>query len=283
MPGILWLASYPKSGNTWLRAFLANYIHNPDAPLPIDDLQKFNFSDGIAAHFEKVATRSVVTMTFSEIQALRPKVHEMFARSNPDPVFVKTHNAVSIQHGIPMISPQFTAGAVYVIRNPLDVVVSYAHHYGETHDQAITAMAADDRIMLPHLNQIYQHFGSWSHNVKSWTTAPGLNCHVMRYEDMTLKPQKTWRALIKYLGMPLENTRLKKSMKFSSFKELAKQEKDGGFVEAVEVDNRIFFRKGKTGSWRQDLSADQIQQVIDSHGDVMAEYGYLTKKGEPRF
>lgn len=283
MPGILWLASYPKSGNTWLRAFLANYIKNPHAPIPIDDLVNFNFSDGIAGHFEKVAGRPVDTMTFGEIQALRPKVHEMFAWSNSDTVFVKTHNAVTTHHGIPTITPEFTAGAIYVIRNPLDVAVSYAHHYGDSHDNTINAMAADDRIMLPHLNQIHQMFGSWSSHVRSWTRAPGLECHVMRYEDMILKPEKTWRALIKYLGLPLEMPRLKKAIKFSSFKVLATQEKEGGFVDAVAADNRVFFRKGKTGSWRKELTADQAKRLIDDHGEVMAEHGYLNNKGAPRF
>jgi hypothetical protein len=283
MPGILWLASYPKSGNTWLRAFLANYIKYPRAPVPIDDLRNFNFSDGTAGHFEKAAGRPVDTISFGEIQALRPKVHEMFAWSNSDSVFVKTHNAVTTYHGIPTITPEFTAGAIYVIRNPLDVAVSYAHHYGDSHETAINAMAANDRIMLPHLNLIHQMFGSWSSHVRSWTRAPGLECHVMRYEDMILKPEKTWRVLIKYLGLPLEMPRLKQAIKFSSFKVLANQEKEGGFVEAVEADNRAFFRKGKTGSWRKVLTVDQVKKLIDDHGEVMAEHGYLNNSGEPRF
>ena len=283
MPGILWMASYPKSGNTWLRAFLANYLKNSSAPMPIDDLRHFILGDGLAGPFEKVAGRPVDEMTAEEIQALRPKVHEMFAYSSSETVFVKTHNAISILDGIPTITPEFTSGAIYIVRNPLDVAVSYAHHYGIDYDSAIDAMGSDELVAPPHGNQVHQYLGSWSTNVRSWTTAPGLKRHVMRYEDMAIKPEKTWRALIKFLELPLERPRLKKAIKFSSFKELANQEKKDGFVEAVPIGNRTFFRKGKAGVWRKELSADQIKRLIDDHGEVMTDHGYLNDKGQPRF
>lgn len=283
MPGILWMASYPKSGNTWLRAFLANYLKNPSTPMPIDELPQFILGDGVAAPFEKIAGRPVDDMTIEEIQALRPKVHEMFAWSSSDTVFVKTHNAITVFNGIPTITPDATAGAFYVIRNPLDLAVSYAHHYGISYDRAIDAMGSDDSVVMPHGNQVHQYIGSWSAHVQGWTQAPGLKRHVIRYEDMTFKPDKTWRAVIKFLDLPLEVPRLKKAIKFSSFKVLAKQEKEDGFIEAVPIDNRVFFRKGKTGVWRKELTAEQVKQLIDDHGEVMAEHGYLNDKGQPRF
>lgn len=283
MPGILWMASYPKSGNTWLRAFIANYLKNPAEPMSIDDLPQFILGDGIAAPFEQVAGGPVDAMTAEEIQALRPKVHEMFAQSSPDTVFVKTHNAISVLDNIPTITPDATAGAIYVVRNPLDVAVSYAHHYGISYDRAIAAMDSEETTAPLHGNQVYQYLGSWSTHVRSWTQAEGLKLHTIRYEDMTIQPEKTWRALIKFLGLPLETPRLKKAIKFSSFKVLANQEKEDGFVEAVPIDNRVFFRKGKTGAWRKELTAEQVEGMIERHSEVMAEHGYLNDKGGPRF
>ena len=86
-----------------------------------------------------------------------------------------------------------------------------------------------------------------------------------------------------FLGLPLETPRLKKAIKFSSFKVLANQEKEDGFVEAVPIDNRVFFRKGKTGAWRKELTAEQVEGIIERHSEVMAEHGYLNDKGGPRF
>ena len=283
MAGILWLASFPKSGNTWLRAFLANYMHATDKPVAINDLAKFILGDGLAWPYEKVAGRSVEGMTLDDIHRLRPEVHRMFAWSSPDTVFVKTHNTVAFLDDVPTITPEATAGAVYVMRNPLDLVISHSHHNGVSFDRAIEVLGSDNEVVPPHGNQVHQYIGSWSSHVRNWTTAPGLKPHVVRYEDMTHRPDKTFRRLIKFLDMPLDAARIKRSIRFSSFKTLSGQEKASGFVESVPVDNRVFFRKGKVGDWRNHLTPEQAQRLIDDHREVMAEHGYLKKDGTAAF
>ena len=283
MPGILWLASYPKSGNTWLRAFLANYFHNPDRPIQINGLPQYIFGDGAAVFFEKAAGRSVADFSPAEIQRLRPAVHNIFAHSSGDTAIVKTHNAISTLDGIPTITPESTAGAIYIVRNPLDVAVSYAHHFDATFDWAIEMMASEDNHQPSSGKLIFQHLGSWSSHLHSWTTAPGLTCHVVRYEDMARSPYKTFREVVKYLALPHDPQRLRKAIGFSSFKTLAGQEADGGFVEAVPTGRGPFFRKGRVGDWRDRLSAEQAQRIIDDHRVVMSANGYLKKDGRPVF
>lgn len=283
MPGILWLASYPKSGNTWLRAFLANYFRNAASPIAINDLPNFIFGDGLAEQYEQVAGGPVGDMSIDEIQRLRPEVHKRFARSSHDTVFVKTHNAVAFLDDIPTITPEATAGAFYVIRNPLDVVISYSHHYDVSFDRAIESMGSELTALPMHGNLVYQYLGSWSSHVRSWTTAPGLAPHVIRYEDMAAAPEKTFRKAIRFLGLPLETGRLRRAIKFSSFKTLSGQEKKGGFVEGVPIENRVFFRKGKVGGWREKLTPEQVRRVIDDHRDVMIEHRYLKKDDTPAF
>ncbi len=283
MAGILWLASYPKSGNTWLRAFLANYFTNAKKPVEINDLPRFVLGDGIAAPFERVAGRSIADMDEHQIQRLRPLVHRMFAESSPDTVFVKTHNAISFLDDIPTITPEYTAGAIYVIRNPLDTAISYAHHYGVDFDRAIEVMGSDELELPTHGHLVCQYLGSWSSHVRSWLEAPGLNRHVVRYEDMVAKPEKAFRDVIKFLGLPVEPARLRRAIRNSSFKALASQERKKGFVEAVPIDNRVFFRKGKVGDWRNHLTPEQAQRLIDDHREVMREHGYLKGDGRPVF
>ncbi len=283
MPGILWLASYPKSGNTWVRAFLANYLRNPSAPLPINELPGFIVGDGLAAPFEKVAGRPVAHMDVSEIQRLRPRVHDMLARSSSETVIVKTHNAISYLDGIPTINPGVTAGAMYIVRNPLDLVVSYAHHMDIELDRAVAAISDDSTHITTHGNQVYQYLGSWSGHVRSWTSAPGLRLHVVRYEDMALRPLPTYRRLVKFLGLPLNTARLKKAVRFSDFKVMEEQELRGGFVEAAPDGSRRFFRQGKLGGWRDKLTAEHVRSLVEAHRGVMAEHGYLTTGSEPVF
>ncbi len=283
MPGICWLASYPKSGNTWFRAFLANYLRNPAAPIPINDLPKFIKGDGVAWPYEKLAGRPVGEMSVEEIQELRLKVHMTFATSSSETVFVKTHNAIALLDDVPTINPDATAGAIYIIRNPLDLAVSYAYQYGVDYDRTAEIFRSEDSLLPNHGPLVVQYLGSWSNHVRSWLDAPGLKPHLIRYEDMARKPGRTFRAAIKFLGLPLEAPRLKNAIRFSSFDTLAKQERDSGFVEAVPIDNRVFFRKGKVGDWRNHLSAAQADRLIEDHHEVMAEHGYLTKDGRPVF
>ncbi len=133
MPGIIWLASYPKSGNTWLRAFLANYIADATTAVPINDLPQHVLGDNLILHYEQLTGIPAVELSNKDFNRLRPKVHEWLARSQTQEVFVKTHSVMRKIRGVPSITPSATAGAVYVVRNPLDVAVSFAHHYQVTY------------------------------------------------------------------------------------------------------------------------------------------------------
>ena len=135
--GIIWLASYPKSGNTWLRAFLANYLQDRPAPVPINELVQFSLRDGFLIHHERLIGRPAAELSMAELARLRPKVHEHFATAKGQTVFVKTHNLVGEAEGTALITPAATAGAIYILRNPLDLAVSYAHHYRVSLDRAV--------------------------------------------------------------------------------------------------------------------------------------------------
>lgn len=281
MPGILWLASYPKSGNTWLRAYLANLFRNPDRPIPINELLVYVYGDNFLHHYEQYSGKKADELSDQELTRLRPLVHQWFAYSKRDTAMVKTHSACVIANNVPLITPNATAGAIYVIRNPLDVVASLANHYQTDLDRAIEIMATKDCVMPPSPGQLEQVLLDWSGHVRSWIEAPQMRLHVMRYEDMRNKPYKTFAALSRFLGLPIEKPRIMKAIKFSSFDELKKQETDSGFVEARPDGKAKFFRAGKAGSWREDLTSDQIARVIEAHREIMTKFGYLSPSGEP--
>ena len=138
MGKLIWLASYPKSGNTWLRAFLHNLMRNPNEPYDINRLTDFTLSDAQMRWYQTWSTSARARR--SRRKRSPPcdrRMHEAMTRAHPDTIFVKTHNALVEDRGTPMITMEYTAGAIYVIRNPLDVVISYADHYGLTLDAAI--------------------------------------------------------------------------------------------------------------------------------------------------
>ncbi len=281
MPGILWLASYPKSGNTWLRAYLANLFRNPKRPIPINELPNYAFGDNFLIHYEQFSGKKADDLGPKDIAQLRPKVHEWIAYSKPDTVMVKTHSACVAADGVPLITPAATAGAVYVIRNPLDVVSSFANHYQSDIDTAIDSMATENCVMPPVPGQLEQVLLDWSSHVRSWIEAPQMRLHVMRYEDMTRTPYKAFAALSHFLGLPEEKERIRRAIRFSSFEEMKRQESKAGFVEARPDGKAKFFRAGKAGTWRDELSEAQVAKVVAAHREIMTKFGYLDTHGKP--
>jgi len=280
LSGIIWLASYPKSGNTWMRAFIATYLEDPDRPLRINDLPRYALGDSQVEHFERLSGKAVSEMSRKELNGLRGRVQEWFVETRPDDVFVKTHNIIAKAGKMPLISPSVTAGAIYIVRNPLDVAISLAHHFQVPLDRAIEILCDRASILPASETTVEQYVASWSRNARSWLNAPGLVLHVTRYEDMRRKPFKAFGAVVKFLDLPLQQPRLRKAVRFTSFEELRKQEGAERFVEGHK-DGRAFFREGRVGAWRESLSAEQVARVIEAHRPLMRRFGYLDEADQP--
>lgn len=279
MSEIVWLASYPKSGNTWLRAFLANYLSDADRPVDINQLPRISVSDNSARPYARLLKKPAEQITPQEVQRLRPKVHRRIAESAPGRIFVKTHNAVAKLGEASTITLSVTAAALYVLRNPFDVTVSFADHYGLTLDQAVKALNDERNATLPTPEVVFQLLSSWSRHVWSWTTVPGLKLHLLRYEDMTTAPEETFRQVVKFLGLELDPARLERAIRFSSFGVLAEQEAREGFIERSGKAGR-FFREGKVGGFRAQLSEEQIRALVETHRQALRRYGYLSETDE---
>ncbi len=275
MGAIIWLASYPKSGNTWMRAFLHNLLMNPDEPAKINALNKFCLGEDKAEYYNYFDPRPLTTLTSAEVAALRPKVHELLTRAFPDSVFVKTHNYLGQYEGVPLVTMEHTAGAIYLVRNPLDVAVSFAHHFGLDMDTAIGQLANPGTGTPTTDIMARQVYSSWSTNVKSWTqhAFPGLL--VVRYEDMAAQTFKTFGGVAAFCGLKPSRERLRRAIANSSFSVLKRQENERGFVERTE--HTRFFRKGRAGEWKQVLSEAQVARIVADHGEQMQRFGYLPR------
>ena len=278
MAGIIWLASYPKSGNTWLRAFLHNLLRNPEQPADINQLDQFCLGDSLSGWYEHVSGgRKVAEMSRAEIQALRPKVHEAFTRAHPDSVFAKTHNMLGEAEGVPLITMERTAGAIYVLRNPLDVCLSLADHFGLGLDGAAAMLNDPAAGSLTDERTVFEVYGTWAQHALSWTKEERPNLLWLRYEDMLEKPHQTFGRAARFLGLTPPRPRLEKAIRFSSFKVLANQEATRGFRER-SVHSKRFFRVGQAGQWRKALSPEQVKAIVAVNREQMARFGYLPKE-----
>jgi hypothetical protein len=274
MGNILWLASYPRSGNTWLRAFLHNYLRNSAEPYDINKLQDLTTIDSDARWFRMFDPRPCDALTKEEVAALRPRVHEAIARSRSDTVFVKTHNALVMDRGTPMISPEFTAGAIYVVRDPLDVAVSYSVHFGVPLDEAVAAMnRPGNQSKSNQGNFAYEFHGSWTENVESWTTGDRKSFHIVRYEDLQSAPEAAFGGIVRFLGLPASQERLQRAIRNCAFDVLQAQEQRTGFRERSRKSD-TFFRSGRSGEGARRLTPDQIASLQQAHETQMRKFGY---------
>ena len=275
MGNLLWVASYPKSGNTWVRAFIENYISNQHQAVDINTLFRIKQAEAKAFRYAPyVAGGDTTSLSVEEICALRSRVQADIARDAKGTVFLKTHNYLGEFGGYPLQNAAVTAGAIYIVRNPLDVVISLARYFDFGIDEAIDYMAEEATGTANEKENVPQVISSWSNHVQSWTQHPRPEILVLRYEDMLDNPIKTFRKLVSFLGQARDPDRLKRAIKFSSFDQLKLQEKRSGFIEKHENAN-AFFRQGRKNQWSSKLTDEQIRKVIDSHRVQMLRFKYL--------
>lgn len=283
MSGIYWLASYPKSGNTWFRSFLFNLQQDGDAPADINELATGTIASARDWLDEALGFDSA-DLSADEIDRLRPAVYRWGLRA-PEVGYHKIHDAYTLTAaGEPLVGREATLGALYIVRNPLDVAPSAANHWHVSMDEAIARMGRHDMALASDgkkLNkQVRQKLLSWSQHVLSWADAPGLNRLVIRYEDMLAAPIGTFTQAARFLQQPCDAARIGKAVRFSDFQVLSRQETEKGFRERPTEAGR-FFRQGKSGGWRKQLTAAQAARIVADHGEVMRRFGYLDAAGQP--
>jgi hypothetical protein len=271
--GLVWLASFPKSGNTWTSHFLHSLIRASDRPHDINAMNTLTTGDSAAMWYRPCLEKPIEECSEDEIAEARPKAIKRIAESTDGLVFVKTHNALVSHHGTPMIEPSVTAGAIYIVRNPLDVAISYASFMNVGIDHAIELMNTEGAVVPTNAKHAYEYRGSWSEHVWSWTRRSVRQLHVMRYEDMLEKPIETFSGLARFLRIAATRGAIESAIQASSFERLKEQEDEAGFRERPETAER-FFREGRSGQWGEVLTRAQIDAVVSSHRDEMARFGY---------
>jgi len=282
MTGIVWLASYPKSGNTWLRVLLTNYLSEGDEPADINKL----IGGPIASArlwFDEWVGVEASSLDRATVDRLRPEVYRRLAAESEGEgegmMFMKVHDAWSrTDAGESMFPTDATAGVVYVMRNPLDMAASVANHYGTTIGQAVEQLCdpADpipDAVGRLH-EQLHQRLGSWSGHVRSWVDESGLPVHVVRYEDLRSNTAAAFAEVVGFAGLDLDKERITKAVAFSAFDRLRGQEAKVGFRERSACANGEFFRKGQVGAWRGELGDDLVQRLTAACAETMARFGY---------
>ena len=211
-----------------------------------------------------------------EIDSLREKVQAHLASTIRPPTIFKTHNARVQRNAFPLIRAEYTKQAVYVVRNPFDIIDSLADHANISLDQSITLLNNRGHcIGGPTSELVPQYLDSWTNHVESWLSAKAFPIHIVKYEDLKATPMDAFGRLIRFLGWDFDVERLERAIQWSDIRVLRQAEISEGFDERSPVaKSQAFFRHGEVGRWRLLLNDAQISSVRNNHGEMMQKLGY---------
>ncbi|HXQ16148.1 MAG TPA: sulfotransferase domain-containing protein [Caulobacteraceae bacterium] len=280
MTGLVWLASYPKSGNTWFRLLVAN-LSATDAPTDINAMGERGGIASARGEFDYHTLLESGLMTHDEIEALRPRVYELLGKEGQDPHdarLLKAHDAYLMTPlGEPML--RAAGGAIVIVRDPRDIAASLANHRRTTIDEAIVFMGDRNAVFSANPRsqpqQLRQRLLDWSGHVASWLDQADIPVHLVRYEDLQSDPLTTFTAAMAFAGRTPDRAALERAIEYSRFERLQAQERERGFVEWRSRNAAtLFFRRGQSQGWRSELNAEQVRRIESVHGSMMARLGY---------
>lgn len=285
---IVWLASYPKSGNTWVRIFLEAWFC--EGPVRTDRalLRSHNRDYYV---WQNICPRAIGDTSDLEIAHLWPAYYTHMAATklkvqlgDKRRLLMKTHHMVTSQEGVPLIPPGLTNRAIYIVRDPRDVALSLANHTGQSIVATIEFMNAHKATLSAETGKrdpFADVCGSWSLNVKTWTDksgGPQFPVHVVRYEDLLDDPVGEFKNILQFINAWDDDDeyapgRLERAVSMSSFENLRQREVNSGFVYRPPSCKQ-FFHTGRS-HWQEDLRPGFARRLVDEHKEQMRQWGYL--------
>ena len=278
---IIWIASYPKSGNTWLRSFLSTYIYTNDNLFEFDHLKKikqFNL---------KNYTSNNITNVNDAITNLENAQKKII--SEEENIFLKTHSSLIPINGHSFTSKKYTAGAIYIVRDPRNVITSLGNHYNLNFQESLEFMSNSKKYIIDDRKDkksfsSFQFISSWSNNVMSWKNCQEFKVLFIKYEDLEKNQNKVFLDILYFLNNILKNKikiseiRVKNIIDSISFDLLKKKELDNGFPESVENKNKkkvSFFFLGKENKWNKIFDNEKIDKLNNSFKESLIKLGYF--------
>lgn len=275
---IVWLASYPKSGNTWVRLLLGNLLGLSDD----DEDEDFVPVAGISSSrgvFDHLAGLNTYHLTDDEVDSLRPAVYRSLVDASDQLRFIKAHDAFRrLPDGDAIFPGDCSHGAIYIVRDPLDVAVSFSHHQGhQTFDKTVAGMNDPTKsIAGGNREQLRQIMFDWSGHYRSWIGQTEMPVCLVRYEDLRADTVAELTRIVGFVGLDEATfaNSIEGAVEASRFERLQEIEDKRGFSERPEKAER-FFRAGRSGEGRERLPENLQKELIAHHADVMRELGYL--------
>jgi hypothetical protein len=271
---LLWLASYPRSGNTFTRILLANYFAAELDGYDINQLHDLIPPDTSGPLWTAFAEQHPIPTEPAGMWKARTRFIEHYrATKKRSPLAaLKTHTAKVEALGAQAFSLRRNDRIIYIVRHPLDVALSYAHFNGLDVDSVIHAMCEPGFFVPREGAGIVEVQGSWVQHVSSWLNTLDSPVLLIRYEALCTRTEEILESILTFLGAPIIPERVAQAVQASRFDKMRAQEAAHRFNEAPKT--TTFFRRGQSGQWLRELSPEQAYRLADGCEPVMTKLGY---------
>ena len=281
---IIWVASYPKSGNTWLRALLSSYFYSHDGNYNENLLKEID-QFPVRKYFEKFDYDKNIVADTTKFWI---KAQDIINSDNKIKFF-KTHNVFGKVNNFDFTNTKNSIGAVYIVRDPRNVITSIKNHY-ELDDETAFKWMTDKNNYIYDIERVkqvgygdFQFISSWDLNYKSWKIQKKIPIKFIRYEDLTNQTYAVFLELVEFIYKVTNNseiidkTKLKNALNSTTFEKLKRREKEHGFSEAVSFtsnEKAKFFNLGPKNNWKEILNEDLEKQISELYKSDLEELSY---------
>ena len=284
---ICWLASYPKSGNTYLRALLASYFFTQDGNFDFEILKNIKYfphANLFKSYNINIDDETEVIKNYIQVQE---NINKKYKKTV---LFVKTHSSLEAINSYQFTNLENSIGVIYVVRDPRNIVTSYSNHYQCSLEKSSEDMLS--RINLKGMehydsfvNKVFTHVGSWSNNYNSWKEFKKHKKYLLiKYEDLVSNPNKIFLDVLNFLSeitnskIKIDKVKLNNVITSTKFNKLKNLEEKHGFIEALKDKNGkklTFFKYGSKNNWKETLSEEIRKKLEYSFQVELEELGYL--------
>tara|TARA_Y100000768_G_C23977035_1_gene683601 strand:+ start:1808 stop:2647 length:840 start_codon:yes stop_codon:yes gene_type:complete len=278
---IIWIASYPKCGNTWVRSLLSAYYFTKDGEFNFNllkNIKQFPSKD----FFEKrVTSVEEASAMWIPIQKKIKETRKLY--------FLKTHNVYGAYKGNNFTTPEYTLGAINIVRDPRNVITSLMNHYSIDEEEALKMLSSVHRNLRDKNDKDdysnYSFISSWSNNYNSWKISKNINKILIKYEDLEKNRLETFSKILNFVNKlinknnEIDTNKLIKSISSTNFDVLKSREKVEGFDEAAYSNDRgerkPFFNLGNKNNYKKLLKNETVKSIEKKFEKEMIELGYL--------
>ncbi len=277
---IIWIASYPKSGNTYLRSFIASYYYSKKGKFDFNLL--LNILQFPSIKFTK---RNL----YSELEASQNWIYNQNQFFDKEKInFIKTHNSLCEFKGNKFTTGNETIGSIYIVRDPRNLITSFSNHYSLSYDEAYEKLLDKNFSLLEKSSDLdhsnFTYVSSWSNHYKSWKNSKDFETLFIKYEYLEHDKYNTFKKIVLFINKlskkedKIDEKKLQNSINSTNFSNLRNKEIKEGFEESVysKISGKKirFFNLGFNNRWQKILPRSVLYKINENLQNQLIELGY---------